>query len=157
MLNRQRLWVPVAIIAALVLLSSCSRAPSDDTIKSAIAELLKHQVPPSPVSQFIGHWTNENPNTGGITRVEIRSESNTIFVHMWGKCHPTDCDWGETTTDISDANDGVLSLTWTFSFSVETQQVSVLSDGRLQVVGHVHYTDDSGRPDRDYTEYYIRE
>jgi hypothetical protein len=54
MLNRQRLWVPVAIIAALVLLSSCSRAPSDDTIKSAIAELLKHQVPMSWSGSLMG-------------------------------------------------------------------------------------------------------
>jgi hypothetical protein len=108
------------------------------------------------VAQFAGHWENENPNTGGITRVEIRSDASTIFVHMWGKCYPTDCDWGEETTGISDANDGVLSIMWTFSFKVETQQLTVLLDGRLMVTGHVHYTDDSGRPDRDYTEYFVR-
>jgi hypothetical protein len=110
-----------------------------------------------PISLFLGSWTNENPDTGGVTRVEIRTESNTVYVHMWGKCHPTDCDWGETTTDISDANDGILSLTWVFYFKVETQQLSVLPDGRLQVTGHVHYTDDSGRQDRDYTEYYLKQ
>jgi len=107
-------------------------------------------------SQFIGHWENEDPNTGGITRVEIRSDVSTIFVHMWGKCHPTDCDWGEETTAISDANDGVLSITWTFSFAVNTQQLTVLSDGRLRVTGHVHFTDNSGRLDYDYTHYFVR-
>ena len=103
---------------------------------------------------FIGHWVNGDPNTDGITRIEIRSEANTIYLHMWGACTPTDCDWGEATTDIADANDGVLSVTWTPYFKIETQQLSVLSDGRLRVVGHAHYIDNSGRIDRDYTEYF---
>jgi len=106
----------------------------------------------APIARFRAHWRNENPNTGGITRAAIRSQSDVVYVHMWGKCTPTDCDWGETTTTTSDALDGTLSITWTLSFKVETQQISILGNGSLRVAGHVVYND--GRPTRDYVEFF---
>jgi hypothetical protein len=75
---------------------------------------------------------------------------------MWGQCHPTDCDWGTESTDRSDSDDGTLSITWDEGYKVETQELTTLSDGRLQVVSHTHFTDDSGRPDYDATEYFTR-
>ena len=87
----------------------------------------------------------------------IRTDGRTLFVHMWGSCIPTDCDWGETTTAIADAQDGVLSLRWTFSFAVDTQTLTVLADGRLRVRGHTHFTDNSGRADYDYTYFYRKQ
>lgn len=51
----QRLWtVVVLLIGTLALLSSCSRGPSDDTIKSTITEHLKHQVPMSWSGSLLG-------------------------------------------------------------------------------------------------------
>jgi uncharacterized repeat protein (TIGR02543 family) len=109
------------------------------------------------VAKFSGEWLNEDPATGGITRVDIRYEANKIIVHMWGKCYPTDCDWGEEMTDISDATDGVLSISWTTSFCIRTQKITMLSDGRLKVDTHTHFTDNSGRPDYDSTNFFLRE
>jgi hypothetical protein len=57
MLRRHRRWAAVAISAALVVVSSCSRAPSQDTIKSTITEYLKHEVPVSCL-QSIGGGQN---------------------------------------------------------------------------------------------------
>ena len=42
--------------------------------------------------RFAGTFVNEDPNTGGITRL-ILDENDTI--NVWGRCHPTDCNWGE--------------------------------------------------------------
>jgi len=53
-----------------------------------------------------GAWVNANANTRSITRVPLRFVCNdTIhngevagpdwYVHLFGKCHPSDCDWGE--------------------------------------------------------------
>jgi hypothetical protein len=38
---------------------------------------------------------NADPNTGGITRVTIEKVGPWhVKVHVFGSCHPTDCDWG---------------------------------------------------------------
>jgi hypothetical protein len=109
----------------------------------------------SPVD-FTGQWINQDKNTRGITRAEIRSIGNVIVVRMWGKCQPKDCDWGETDTTITDADDGTLSITWDFGFKTETQQLNI-SSGKLQVDGSVSYTDNSGRTDRAYRAVFVRE
>jgi len=101
--------------------------------------------PRSPVYQFVGTWKSEDPETSGITRVEIRIDQDTIFVHMWGKCQPTDCDWGEKTTSISDAVDGTIELTWHQERCVRQQELSILSDGQLQICEHTYFTDGSSQ------------
>ncbi|MCP3961001.1 MAG: hypothetical protein GY719_24410 [bacterium] len=55
-----------------------------------------------------GNWTNVDPNTRGLTRANLRFVCQDLvlngqlyppgppwYVHLYGKCHPTDCDWGE--------------------------------------------------------------
>jgi cathepsin K len=39
-----------------------------------------------------GTWNNVDPNTGSLTRVIVTT--NSTQVHCYGKCTPTDCDWG---------------------------------------------------------------
>jgi hypothetical protein len=75
---------------------------------------------------------------------------------MWGKCHPTDCDWGIETTDISDASDGTLNLVWDPGFAIRTQDLILLLDGRLKVITFTHFTDNSGRLDYESTGYFIK-
>ena len=55
-----------------------------------------------------GKWANADPNTRSLTRAELRFTCQDQIlngqlyppgppwhIHLWGKCHPTDCDWGE--------------------------------------------------------------
>jgi hypothetical protein len=55
-----------------------------------------------------GNWVNTDPNTRSLTRIQLRfvcqdqihngqpyPPGPPWYVHVWGKCHPTDCDWGE--------------------------------------------------------------
>jgi hypothetical protein len=57
------------------------------------------QTQTTPTSgPFTGSWANEDPDTRGITRVQFRTEGALLYVHMWGRCHLSDCDWGEATT-----------------------------------------------------------
>jgi hypothetical protein len=116
-------------------------------------------TPSLEAEKFVGFWVNEDEDNGGITKIDITKAGDTILVHMWGKCHPEDCDWGVSTTDVSDAADGILNITWDFDFAVETQELYVLSDGRLNVVTFVDYFEDDifGRIDFEYTEYFIKE
>jgi hypothetical protein len=67
---------------------------------------------------------------------------------MWGRCHPTECDWGDSTAVI-EGGGKVLSLTWNTNFNSDTQKLTLLADGSLELAGHTHFTDKSGRPDYD--------
>ncbi|UCE66117.1 MAG: hypothetical protein JSU85_14910 [Candidatus Zixiibacteriota bacterium] len=55
-----------------------------------------------------GNWVNTDPNTRGITKINLRfvcqdqilngelyPPGPPWYMHIWGKCHPNDCDWGE--------------------------------------------------------------
>ncbi len=54
-----------------------------------------------------GNWVNTDPDTRGITRIGVEFVCQDMilngepyppgppyYVHLFGKCHPTDCDWG---------------------------------------------------------------
>ena len=110
----------------------------------------------SRVDEFVAHWKNENPDSGAITRVDIDARLNQLIVHMWGKCHPTDCDWGTQSVPLSDTDKGVVRVRWNADFRVTQQEIRPLADRRLEVVGHTHFTDKSGRPDFDRVNYFLR-
>ena len=63
-----------------------------------------------------GAWENRDSGTQGITKLNFRMECRDVstttcsentcsvtitavephyFIHLWGSCHPMDCDWGE--------------------------------------------------------------
>lgn len=46
--------------------------------------------------QLSGDWANSNPRTRGITYLNIAADRVGWNVEAWGKCHPTDCEWGRT-------------------------------------------------------------
>ncbi|MFN4942578.1 MAG: hypothetical protein ACK40T_05260 [Akkermansiaceae bacterium] len=100
------------------------------------------------VSPFVGKWCNKDFNTGGVTRVHIRQEGDKLIAHMWGRCYPTECDWKESTAKIEEGGK-VLSLTWNLNFATVTQKLTLLADGSLSLVDHTHYTDKSGRGDKN--------
>jgi len=53
---------------------------------------------------YLGIWVNSDPDTPGITKVEIRPANGTVLVHAWGTCRPQDCDWGEQIATFSADN-----------------------------------------------------
>lgn len=59
--------------------------------------------------QVRGIWTNTNPNTRSITKLVILRKNGTVYVHAWGSCSPTDCDWGETPATVEG---DILKVTW---------------------------------------------
>jgi hypothetical protein len=104
-------------------------------------------------SSFVGDWTNKDFKTRDITRVQIRLDGNSVIAHVWGRCHPKECDWGDATAS---AKGQTLSLTWNPGFAVTTQALTLLADGSLQVTGHTHFTDSSGRKDSDSKDIFAK-
>jgi hypothetical protein len=45
-------------------------------------------------SQYVGNWYNDDAATSGVTKIFITNSGQTLYVHPYGKCMPTDCDWG---------------------------------------------------------------
>ncbi|MCG8342646.1 MAG: hypothetical protein MI684_07400 [Chlorobiales bacterium] len=60
--------------------------------------LLHHSTALSSANQFTGTWTNTDPDTRGITKLEITQQGSSFKMHAWGQCHPEDCDWGKVNT-----------------------------------------------------------
>ncbi len=48
-------------------------------------------------SQYAGNWYNDNMNTNGITRLDVTNAGQSLTVHGYGSCSPSDCDWGTHT------------------------------------------------------------
>jgi len=100
---------------------------------------------------FIGAWSTDEVDAR-VTKIETREEGGMFYAHIW----TGSTDWGETSSPSSDADDGIVSLTWTGvgpganDERTETQQLKVLGDGRLQITGQVDY-DDTKEDDFNYT------
>ena len=146
--TKRSIWPLTCLL--LVVLVSCPQEKSTEDYDE------NEQPVVFDATGFVGYWTNENASTSGHTHFDISINGSDMLVHMWGKCHPIDCDNGELSTPVANAEDGVVSLLWTKSFKTEDQELSVLNGGRLRVKGYVHFTDNSGRPDYGYTEYFSK-
>jgi hypothetical protein len=104
--------------------------------------LLSYAATAIAADSIAGSWINENSGTGGVTRVVIRSDGAQSFVHAWGACHPSDCDWGE----VQCAADGTgCKAIWDHGFATTAMQIVPLEGGRLQVNYEFDFNDNSGR------------
>ncbi len=46
------------------------------------------------INDFGGQWVNQNSDTDDVTRVSVQRTRTGLRVNVFGRCHPTDCDWG---------------------------------------------------------------
>ncbi|MGV3660904.1 MAG: hypothetical protein ACO1TE_12015 [Prosthecobacter sp.] len=92
-----------------------------------------------PAAAFVGDWCNRDFDTRGITRVRIYLDEGKIMVHMWGRCHPMECDWGETVATITPEDKRTLALTWEQGFATSVQKLILQEDGTLWLSGDRSY------------------
>lgn len=106
---------------------------------------------------FLGDWVNQDANTRGITRVSVKMAKTGMMAQMWGKCHPSDCDWGlvRATPEAPDQDGPSVKVIWEHGFKAVIQTLRIDSDGQLRVSSLTHYTDKSGRRDRVEEETFI--
>ncbi len=125
-----------------------------------------------------GKWTNIDSMTRGITRINVDFTCNDqvlcgidangnvtcstpgapYHLHLWGKCSPSDCDWGTV-----DGNDHwVGTIKWVFSYYDQGFakryvyiKPSVVHPGDLFLWMYTHFTDPS-RSDYVFTGWYHR-
>ena len=101
-------------------------------------------------SRFNGRWTNVEPAQAAapnaLTRVDIHSNAERTFVRIWIKCGPVDCDGGEESAAIADAEQAEFGLTWRRESVGLTLRLSLLDNGLLRIEQQTRWTANPGRP-----------
>jgi hypothetical protein len=102
-----------------------------------------------------GPWVNENASTNNVTRLFITVDGSVVNVEAWGKCLPTDCDWGPTIANTSAWSTAQQIVAfWDQGFATQTQTITYLSATRLQAVTVTHFVSPPGPPDLILTEFF---
>ena len=110
-----------------------------------IAEAPAAADPTLAAAGLAGEWTAEDADTRSLTRVVVREEGEDTFVHVWGRCHPTDCDWGEATADAElDRPKPRLSATYEPGFATEALSLRLVRPGLIAYRVETDFTDGSG-------------
>jgi hypothetical protein len=120
-----------------------------------------------------GNWQNIDASTRSITRVSVgfhcgdqilcdpngncSGGESYVTLRPYGKCHPTDCDWGVRRADSM--GDGWERATYTHSWAtkyvwVKTYQYNGLT--YLRVYVHTDFTAADGRTDYVSDEWMLR-
>jgi hypothetical protein len=105
------------------------------------------------IGQLEGKWKNVDSSTNGITTLEIQVSGNKVTVHAWGKCSPTDCDWGtvDATAYAPDVSSPLpskahaLSAVFKTNFDETRLIIDTVDGNKLRVESMTHFTDNSGR------------
>jgi hypothetical protein len=92
-----------------------------------------------------GTWINTDANTNGITKLII-TNNNTI--QGFGKCSPTDCDWGNTT--LTDNGNNRFTAIYTFSFKTIRLDI-VYANNEIAVTDSDIYNDGRAARTSTYT------
>jgi hypothetical protein len=103
--------------------------------------------------EFMGNWKNTNPNTKGLTTLHITQASAQVMVHAWGKCSPTDCDWGNMpgyayAPNVSanlNATAEAITVVHKVGFAENLLIIRRAQPNQLRVETYTRFTDNSGR------------
>ena len=106
---------------------------------------------------LVGNFVATDANTRRITRVTLTADDQ---IHVWGKCHPSDCDWGLVPVDTYGPNVDAdlqtsaksVSAIYLPGFARTFVIVKPLDENKIQVDVFTKFTDRSGR-----TPYMIRQ
>jgi len=101
---------------------------------------------PKPAESFEGKWVNADSNTGGITRLQIRQNGAQVAVHAFGKCHPTDCDWGQEKGPVVGNS---ANITWDQGFALVKMVITPQGEN-LKVVTDTVFNDNRRRMHDEY-------
>jgi hypothetical protein len=116
-----------------------------------------------------GNWRNSDPNTRSLTRIQLRfvcqdqilngqpyPPGPPWYVHVYGKCHPQDCDWQEVGAQQLSTGHIYAFYDQGFAKRYVYARMSQYRAGQLWVYTWTDFTDPS-RPDYAVHNWFIRE
>jgi hypothetical protein len=103
--------------------------------------------------KLLGRWSNENPNARDVSSILIKEGPGGPVLQVFGKCHPTDCDWGTAPAHLythgvsGDPHRDLVAITAHFDAGFAEQQIiiHIIDDGHLHYEVLNHFKDGSGR------------
>ncbi|GAA3616227.1 hypothetical protein [Microlunatus ginsengisoli] len=140
--------------------------------------LLSFAHPPAALAScstpsMAGAWQNIDPNTRSLTRVSVGFEcgdqvlcdtdghctggDSYFTLHPYGKCHPSDCDWGARRAQ--DMGSGWQRATFSYSWATKYVWVKTYTYGGrlyLRVYTWTDYTAADGRTDYSTDEWMLK-
>lgn len=100
---------------------------------------------------FMGTWINTDSNTSGITKLVISQRGRSLNIQAFGKCQPTDCDWGTTQlitygNNVQDRNHQFATASYNKSFAETLLTLKLNSRGnQINLESFTEFTDNSNR------------
>lgn len=132
------------LISTAVALLCFIKSPQTDTTTKTIWN-----------NDFVGEWVNDKSQKTMISRCEIAFEEIGFMVQMWGDCQPVACDWGEKVLEIDEGTPS-FDLLWTSDFAESTITYEMVGK-KLKMTHKRRYTDNSGREDKTFVEFFSKQ
>jgi hypothetical protein len=111
---------------------------------------------PMDVVGLVGRWTNSNPDTNGIARLEIAQDNGKLSLRVYAIGSPELVDWGETPITVYASGPTARTgagFTCVFDFGFAEKRMQGMIMKGLLVLNQFHsFKDDSGR-----CGYFVRE
>ena len=111
-------------------------------------------------NQLSGRWIDLNPDTSAalnsVARIEIHSNGESLFVRIWGRCGLLDCDWGEESIPVAEAEDGKFELSWNSTRLLAAESISLGADGLLRVQSHLRWPANSRGAPETYNVWLVK-
>lgn len=134
------------------------------TIAAATTVLAAALVSPALAApaDFVGTWVNKDANTRGVTRLVVTSAGgNNLNIQVFGKCHPTDCEWGTKPLvtygiNIQDTNHNYATANYNQGFSNSLLSLSY-GGSEVMLQGYTQFLDNSGRQNYYSRDYFQRQ
>ncbi|MEQ1491385.1 MAG: hypothetical protein ABL932_12635, partial [Terricaulis sp.] len=103
------------------------------------------------VNDFVGQWTNQDTSSSDVTRVTVTRTGGTLRLNVFGRCSPTDCDWGainatafaSTAAGNVDNDADIVMATYTQGFARKTVLLR-LNGSNIAYEVFTEFTDSSG-------------
>ncbi len=126
----------------------------------AMAAALVNPAAAAP-ADFIGVWVNKDVNTRGVTRVVVTSAGgNKLNIQVFGKCHPTDCEWGTKPLvtyglNVQDTNHNYATTIYNQGFANSLLTLGYAGN-EILLQGYTQFLDSSGRQNYYSRDYFQR-
>jgi hypothetical protein len=116
-----------------------------------------------------GNWINADPSTNSLTRIQLQfvcqdqilngqpyPPGPPWYVHVWGKCHPSDCDWGRV--GANKLSNGQIYAVFNQGFATKHvyAKMSQYRQGQLWVYTYTDFTDADGRTDYATENWFVK-